>query len=136
VLISVDQVGAVLKASFLYTYSPYVTDNPMTLFLEEESVTLARDQASLVLLEPQEFMLDLQHALTLAAEHGLDQSGDYRVELYLGGETGGRFVWRFLGPVDGSAIEAPPGALLDIAIDVQDGRIHFWELVGISEGHG
>ena len=133
-LASAERVGSILKASYLYTYRPYVANSSMTLFLDGEGVRLASDQVSLVLLEPQEFALDVQQAVTLAAERGLDETGEYQVELYFGGETGYRFAWRFVGPPDES-VEASPGALMDVAIDVEDGRVHFCEVVGISQGH-
>lgn len=129
-----EVAGDLLKATYAYNYPPYVTDHRMTLFLDASDASAARvseREVSTVLLAPQHFDLDEEEAVVRASDRGLDSDGPVETELRIGPETNHRFAWWITGPVDES-VEAPPGSLITLALDVETGQVHVRELVGID----
>lgn len=132
--LSAEAIGGLIKATYLYSYAPYVADQDMTLFLSSSTLAPDPESASTVLLSAQEFALDPDQALAVAFEHGIDSDGPHRVELAIGPQTAHRFAWRVTGPAS-SAVQAPPGSLLLVAIDVETGEVVFSGTVGVDQSH-
>jgi len=126
--------GAFIKASYLYSYAPFIDRFPMTIFYDPAEKAISPGETSLILLSPQEFVLNRQAAIAAAAPHGLHPAGPHEVELILGPETQGRFAWKITAPA-APAIGAPPGSLAIITLDVQTGQVYQIEVAGMSTSH-
>jgi hypothetical protein len=128
------QVGSWIKASYLYNYAPYVADFPMTVLYDPALKALSPEEVSLILLSPQEFVLDKQAAIAAAVSQGVDAAGPHQVELRLGPETQQRFAWKVTAPAS-PKLGAPPGALAVVTLDVETGKVYQINIAGISDSH-
>jgi hypothetical protein len=125
-----------IKASYHYTYEPYVRDYAFTLFFDPQKLGLSDKEVSVVLLEPQAFLIGPGEAEVVALEHGLDSTGgSYQVNLILEPMTSNRFAWEVLNP-DASPTAEAPAPIFRVVLDVEGGEVYAKEVIKPIESHG
>ncbi len=136
VLAQADSIAPdVIKATYLYTYQPYVRDYPFTLFLNTRTQTLSDEEVSTMLLEPQAFNISHEGAISIALQNGLQPTrGDYDVSLSFGPTTQNRFAWDVANP-DVSPSGEVPEPVVRIVLDVEDGEVYAMERTGPMKAH-
>ena len=125
-----------LKATYRYTYEPYVQDYSFTLFFDLQEQDLSSEYVSVVLLEPQSFTISPEEAQALALENGLEPTkGAYQVGLLFGPATNNRFAWEVVNP-DAAPSAEGPDPVLRVVLDVEGGQVYAIERERPMEGHG
>jgi hypothetical protein len=126
----------VVKASYTYTYEPYVQGYPMTLLLDLGSGQLSEKEVSVVLLEPQRFEIGPEQVQAIALENGLEPGGGCcQVKILLGPETRNRFAWEVISP-DAAPTETTPNPVFRVVVDVEGGALYAVDTVKPMQSHG
>jgi len=119
-----------VKASYRYTYEPYIQDYRFTLLLDLEKQGLSDEEVSVVLLEPQAFNISPEEAIETAVEQGIEPTAkSYAVELIFGQMTDDRFAWAVTNP------EGNVGKIYRIVLDVEGGEVYVREVLGVDKAH-
>jgi hypothetical protein len=120
----------VVKASYSYTYDPFVADYPFTLLFDRSKQGLSDREVSVVLLEPQAFHLSSEEAIEIALAQGLEPSAQpYLIELTLGRVTRSRFAWVVTHPAPAAA------KIYKVVLDVEGGDVYATDVFGVDESH-
>jgi hypothetical protein len=116
--------GELIKASYHYTYEPYVRDHVFTLLFDLKGQALARDQVSAVLLAPQAFKIGPDEAIAIALQNGLaPTAGTYEVNVEFGPATDNRFAWAVISPGIGPTSDVPD-PIARVVLDVEGGDVY------------
>jgi hypothetical protein len=135
--VEAQDIGSnVIKASYHYTYEPYVQKFPFTLFVTADGQSLATDEITVALLESQEFVIDSAKAIDIVVKKGLgDASDEYLVTPLLNQQTHNRFAWQVVNETFVTSPESHHGQTYTIVLDVETSEVYFQEVLGgISEG--
>jgi hypothetical protein len=130
-LVTEEAVGPdLVKASYRYTYEPYVKDYRFTLLFDLKKQQLSDEEVSVVLLEPQAFKISPEEAIKMAVAQGIEPTAkSYAVELIFGQMTNNRFAWAVTNP------EANVGKIYKIVLDVEGGEVYVREVLGVDRAH-
>jgi hypothetical protein len=128
--------AGLIKATYHYTFQPYVTDYAFTLFFDHQKPGLSDKDVSVVLLEPQAFEIGPEEAEVIALDNGLDSTGgSFQVNLVLEPMTNHRFAWEVINP-DASPTAEAPAPIFRVVIDVEGGEVYAKEVIKPMESHG
>lgn len=136
VLAQVESIAPnLIKATYLYTYQPHVTDYPFTVLFNTSSQAVSDEEVSLILLEPQAFNVSPDKAIEIALENGLEPTTTvYEVSLSFGPTTQNRFAWDVTSPRVSPTSEMPE-PIVRLVLDVENGEVYAIERVGPMESH-
>lgn len=125
----------VVKAIYSYTNSPHVKDFKFTFFLNITNKQLSDQETSIILLEPQEFLVDRDEAIQKALETGLVSTPEaYETKIIFGPETQNRFAWFVSNPE--ALPEAEDSTMINqVVLDVESGEIYSTGTGGVGGSH-
>jgi len=126
--------GNLVKASFDYTYQPYIENFPMTMFLDASKCQLSDREISIILLDSQEFTITLEEASNSALMQGLFPSERNETEIILDATTNNRFAWDVIAPIAEPTSEQPI-PIVRVVLDVESGKVYILEAMKPMEAH-
>lgn len=123
-----------VKATYDYTFEPYVTHYQMTLLMDVSRRQLSDEEVSIILLDPQAFEVDTEEAIVIALDNGLSPSESYETSVLLGPMTHNRFAWEVTSP-DANPTAEVPEPIFRVVLDVESGDVYTVERIGPMISH-
>jgi len=123
-----------VKATYDYTFEPYVTHYQLTLLMDVSRWQLSDKEVSIILLDPQAFEVDTEEAITIALENGLSPSKSYEISVLLSPMTNNRFAWEVTSPGTNPTSEVPE-PIFQVVLDVESGDVYAVEKIGPMMSH-
>ncbi len=127
--------SGVVKATYDYTFTPYVQHYQMTMLLDTSTWQLYDREVSRILLEPQHFEIESGQAIKIALENGLSPGESYEVNVVLDLTTNNRFAWDVISLGAGPTSEVPE-PIVRVVLDVEGGEVYTIEGIEPMKSHG